>query len=176
MFDSRGDENFEVIDVVELVKQALSSFKRVDLQQATSATKPAFPKEGAFQQMFFGGLTSFLPAKTEVVAEMPAILPDRGDRKREELDFYVNSFYYYGIELMREGGSFKDHKERFLVPSKDSLNRSKYFTPLIKEFIIVDFRRHEFKAANKDEFKFDEHYSSCVLERAGKKLGKVEFV
>jgi hypothetical protein len=38
---------------------------------------------------------------------MSAILPDRGDRNRGALDFYVNSAYFYGIELMRHGSSFK---------------------------------------------------------------------
>ena len=97
--------------------------------------------------MFFVGLTSSLPASTEIVSEMSAILPDRGDHKRGELDFYVNNGYYFGIELMRDGGNFREHKERFLepIPGQTShTRRGVYFTPKIQSFRIVDFRKAGF--------------------------------
>ena len=59
-------------------------------------------------------VTSSLPASTEIVPETSAMIPDRGDRKQSELDFYVNHGDVFGIKLMRDGGNFKEHKGRFL--------------------------------------------------------------
>ena len=102
--------------------------------------------------MFFRSLTSLLPATTEVVTEMSAILPDRADGRRGELDFYINSGYHYGIELMRDGGNFAEHQKRFEEPQPGDRNRGKYFTPLIKEYLIVDFRNAGFKSKQPDIF------------------------
>ena len=122
--------------------------------------------------MFFVSITNISPATTEVVAEVSAILPNRGDHNQGELDFYANSSYFYCIELMREGNDFPEHKARFLKGGK-------HYTPLIKEFVIVDFRGPGFRQArNADQFirpivSFNENYSSCSVSAGGKCLGKV---
>ena len=179
MFDCRGDESFPVDGILDLAVKTLERFKGLDLQQAATASPTEFPKEGPLQQMFLRSMTSLLPATTEVVAEISAILPDRGDQKRGELDFYVNSEYHYGIELMREGSSFKEHKERFQSPKPGNNNQGKYFTPLIKEFLIVDFRGPNFKAKKHDEFRlivsFSKDYTSCVLQHGAKQVGTIQF-
>lgn len=171
LFVTRAPEDTAVESIEHLVSLSLSKFKRENLLQSAKASdSKAFPKEGSLQQMFFVGLTSSLPASTEVVAEMSAILPKRGRRKRGELDFYVNSGYYYGIELMRQGNNFKEHKERFLEPISGqpvSSDRGKYFTPKIKAFRVVDFEAAGFEAKDKDESRllvvFSEDYSGCTL-------------
>ena len=173
LFSTRAPADAAVESIEHLVSLSLSKFKRENLLQSMKApdSKVPFPKEGPLQQMFFVGLTSSLPASTEVVTEMSAILPKRGSRKkRGELDFYVNSGYYYGIELMRQGNNFKEHKERFLEPiagQPASSDRGKYFTPEIKAFRVVDFEAAGFKAKDKDESRllvvFSEDYSGCTL-------------
>ena len=180
LFDNRGDEDYRPRSIVEMVASALEKFKRVDLVQAKSATAGGFPKEGPLQQMFFRAITSVLPASTEVLSDMSAILPDRGDKKKGELDFYVNSDFYYGIELMRDGGSFSEHKERFEAPVASNPNKGKYFTPLIKSYIIVDFRPSGFRAKDKDAFRlaveFSKDYDACDLWLAGTKIQEITFV
>jgi hypothetical protein len=182
LFSARAPEDTQVTSIRQLVERSLSKFKRVDLMQSRNASESAFPKEGALQQMFFLGLTSALPASTEIVSEMSAIFQDRGDKNRGELDFYVNSTYFYGIELMRLGSSFKEHKDRFLAPLPEqatSSNRGKYFTPLIKDFRIVDFRRAGFQARNTDAFRllvvFNEDYSGCKLLSQGTEACEIRF-
>jgi hypothetical protein len=172
LFSTRAPEDTAVESIEHLVSLSLSKFKRENLFQSAKApdSKVPFPKEGPLQQMFFVGLLSSLPASTEVVAEMSAILPKHGRRKRGELDYYVNSGYYYGIELMRQGSNFNEHKERFLEPiagQPASSDRGKYFTPEIKAFRVVDFEAAGFKAKDKDESRllvvFYEDYSGCTL-------------
>ena len=179
IFECRGEDNFQSKDVLDLVLQTLKGFKRVDLEQAATSSSAAFPREGALQLMFFRSITSLLPASTEVVAEMLAILPDRGDGKKGELDFYVNSGYYYGIELMRDGGSFEGHKERFQSPKRGNKNRGNYFTPLIRDFLIVDFRGLDFQPKKHDKFRlnvsFSADFASCALQCGTKDLGTINF-
>ena len=153
LFSTRAPVGSTVSSIEDLVSRSLSKFKRENLLQSVKASdsKVPFPKEGLLQQMFFMGLTSSLPASTEVVAEMSAILPKRGSRKKGELDFYVNSGYYYGIEPMRQGNNFKEHKERFLEPIAGHSDWGKYFTPEIKAFRVVDFEAAGFEAKDKDE-------------------------
>lgn len=180
LFPTRGAEDYKANSLVGLVIDTLRLFSSELLQQAGKASETKrFPKEGALQQMFFSAITSILPPTTEVVSEMSAVLPDRGDKKRGELDFYVNSGYYYGIELMRDGGSFQEHKERFLKPCSGNPNKGKYFTPMIKEYVIVDFRGETFKSKTQDKFRlivrFAANYSSCHLSLGKKDLGKIVF-
>ena len=172
LFSTRAPEGTKVSSIEHLVSRALSKFKRENLLQSLKApdSQAPLPKEGPLQQMFFMGLTSSLPASTEVVAEMSAILPERGSRKRGELDFYVNSGYYYGIELMRQGNNFKEHKERFIEPlpgQPASSDRGKYFTPEIKAFRVVDFEAAGFEAKDKDESRllvvFSKDYDGCTM-------------
>ena len=180
LFPTRGAEDYKANSLVGLVTDTLRLFSSELLQQASQAPEmKKFPKEGALQQMFFSAITSILPPTTEVVSEMSAVLPDRGDKKRGELDFYVNSGHYYGIELMRDGGSFKEHKERFLKPRSGNPNKGKYFTPKIKEYVIVDFRGETFKAKTQDKFRlivrFAANYSSCHVSLGKKDLGEIVF-
>lgn len=182
LFSTRAPEGTQIASIAHLVELSLEHFKRAGLLQSCKVSGGAFPKEGPLQQMFFIGLTSSLPASTEIVSEMSAILPDRGDKKRGELDFYVNSNYFYGIELMRHGGSFKEHKDRFLAPppgQKTPSNRGKYFTPAIKDFLIVDFRPAGFRAKDKDAFRlvvvFKEDYVGCKLWSKGVEVGDIVF-
>eukprot|EP00978_Attheya_sp_CCMP212_P022334 scaffold66538_cov44-Attheya_sp.AAC.1 len=113
---------------------------------------------------------------------MSAILPDRGDRNRGELDFYVNGAYFYGIELMRHGSIFKEHKDGFLAPRPGQAtlsNMGKYFTPLIADFLIVDFRPAGFRARDNDVFRlvvvFNEDYSGCKLLSQGAEACEIIF-
>ena len=180
LFQNRADDGTTFKSILDIVLASLQTFKRVDLCQSCKASDGGFPKESSLQQMFFKGLTSCLPASTEVVSEMSAVLPDRGDGKKGELDFYVNSDYYYGIELMREGSSFREHKERFLEPTGPGQpNRGKYFTPSIKDFLIVDFRKPGFRPKDNDEFRlvvaFDEKFTGCQVWSKGKNISCITF-
>lgn len=182
LFPASGAEDYKANSLVDLVLDTLKKFRSELLQDASSASvEKKFPKEGALQQMFFSAITSILPPTTEVVSEMSAVLPDHGDKKRGELDFYFNSGYYYGIELMRDGGNFKEHKERFLEPCSDNHNpnKGKYYTPKIKDYVIMDFRGEAFQEKNKDQFRlivrFAADYSSCQLSLGEEDLGKIVF-
>ena len=94
----------------------------------------------------------------------------------------MNNGYFFGIELMRDGGNFTEHKERFLEPipgqSSDS-RRGEYFTPKIQSFRIVDFRKAGFRARDKDEFRlvivFDASFAGCEVWRGGSRLTQVSF-
>ena len=179
LFQDRAPETTKYNNIQELVLKVLSTLRRVDLSQSCKASESMFPKEGPLQQMFFKGLTSCLPASTEVVSEMSAILPDRGDKKRGELDFYVNRGYHYGIELMRDGSSFKEHLDRFSPPVSGNDNRGKYFTPAISEFLIVDFRKSGFRPRNKEAFRlvvvFHNSLNGCDVLSEGKVVKKITF-
>jgi len=182
LFRDQADDGTTYTSINEVVLKSLLTFNRVDVQQSCLASVGRFPKETTLQHMFFKGLVSSLPATTEVVSEMSAILPDRGDRRKCELDFYVNSGYYFGIELMRDGNNFREHVERFLEPFPSQPARScrgKYFSPLVKDFRILDFRKAGFKARNKDAFRlvavFEADYGGCQVWWQGKKIFSITF-
>ena len=135
LFPSRGDANYVPASIDELLIATLKQMTAANIKQSASASDSdsGVPKETALQHEFFTAMTRVLPPTTEVVSEMSAILPDVPGHGVGELDFYVNSSLFYGIELMRNGENLAEHVKRFLEDGK-------YFAPdSIKHFIVVDF-------------------------------------
>ena len=58
------------------------------------------------------------------------------------LDFYINGNIQWGIELLREGNTIKEHLDRFIKPN------GKYSNMKFKEYLILDFKKSERRKNN----------------------------
>jgi DNA polymerase III delta prime subunit len=144
-FTYGGPDGYVPKTIKELVLAALAKFRRILVKNNNKAsTTNELGKEGGLQHMFFAALVEVLPPSTEVVSEMSAILPKRKGHAKGELDFYVNSVLYFGIELMRGGKRLAEHLARFESTGTHK-STGKYFTPKIKEHCVVDFVLPGFK-------------------------------
>ena len=133
LFPSRGVANYVPASIDELLIATLKQMTAVNIKQSALVSDSDVPKETPLQHEFFTAMTHVLPPTTEVVSEMSAILPDVPNHGVGELDFYVNSSLFYGIELMRNGKNLAEHVQRFLPGGM-------YHAPTkIKHFIVVDF-------------------------------------
>jgi energy-coupling factor transporter ATP-binding protein EcfA2 len=134
LFPYGGDPTYKPNSIRDLVLAALGCFRKELVRNNNNAGRNTLAKEGGLQHMFYAALTEVLSPVTEVVSEMSAIMPERNGHGKGELDFYVNSTLFYGIELMRNGDRLQEHKERFKPGGK-------YFTPHIRDYVLVDFLR-----------------------------------
>ena len=119
--------------------------------------------------MFFKGLKSCLPAATEVVSEMSAILPDRGDRKKGELDFFVNSVYFYWFELMRHGRNFKEHRRGSWNHILDNQTEGSTSLRLFRTFGLLTSGKQAF---DQRTMMYSDWSSYLMLLTAGVKCGR----
>eukprot|EP00039_Didymoeca_costata_P017668 m.329233 g.329233 ORF g.329233 m.329233 type:complete len:875 (+) comp16566_c0_seq50:227-2851(+) len=173
LFPDRGPDDYEPKSIDALLNDALSRFSQTNLVQGAGASKTSFfPKETAIQHEFYRCLVSLLPANTEVVSEMSAILPEVEGHGVGELDFYVNRGYFYGFELMRKGSNLQEHVARFAPGGK-------YYTPKIKDFLVVDFVEEACRPTKwykcRRVVKFAKDFSRCELWNNNMKIQSVTF-
>jgi len=167
LFPGRGPVLEYPRNLDDLVLACVKSLSMNSLQQARDGEN--FPKEGAFQQLFYQALCMALPAAIFIVSEMSTYVQDEttGDVQTGEINFFVNGNLNYKIELLREGKGIGEHLARFDTRTGKyrGLPRSSDATSIL----VIDLRGPRRKTpCDKDDIRctvyFSDNFSSCEIQ------------
>jgi hypothetical protein len=113
-------------DFEHTVIAALAGMDPAILSETQGLCSDGLPNERTFQMEFYRSLSRQLPKGVILSADKPA----ENSGVQGYVDFYVDSFFQWAIELLRQGIERKEHAERFITGAYALLD--------MKQFLVID--------------------------------------